>query len=117
MKVIEVAAVCHDANRRFCAALGDLSQPAWEDAPLWQQSSAIDGVRFHLSNPDASDSASHENWLRCKEDEGWVYGEEKDADAKTHPCMVPFEHLPPEQQAKDALFRGIVDALRTLISD
>ncbi|XUM24954.1 RyR domain-containing protein [Bradyrhizobium oligotrophicum S58] len=43
---------------------------------------------------------------------GWVHGEVKDADAKTHPCIVPFDQLPRVQQAKDKLFRAVVAALR-----
>lgn len=107
-----IAKVCHEANRAYCQALGDNSQPAWEEAPRWQQESAVAGVRFHLANPDAGPEASHESWLAQKEADGWVYGEVKDPEAKTHPCMVPFSELPVEQQAKDFIFRSIVHAMR-----
>jgi hypothetical protein len=40
--------------------------------------------------------------------EGWVYGAVKDPEAKTHPCIMPFDDLPPEQRAKDYIFRGVV---------
>lgn len=106
-----IARVCHEANRAYCAATGDASQPAWEDAPPWQRESAVIGVRFHLANPHAGDEASHEEWLRVKRAEGWVYGATKDAAARTHPCMVPFHKLPEEQQRKDTLFRAVVHAL------
>jgi hypothetical protein len=43
-----------------------------------------------------------------KKREGWVYGEEKNAEEKTHPCMVPYDQLPKEQQFKDALFGAVV---------
>jgi hypothetical protein len=49
--------------------------------------------------------------MKEKLDAGWVYGEVKDAEKKTHPCLVPFSELPPFQQQKDSLFCGIVDAL------
>lgn len=26
--------------------------------------------------------------------DGWKYGEAKDPEAKTHPCLVPFDKLP-----------------------
>lgn len=110
-----VARICHEANRAFCRFLGDDSQPAWDDAPDWQRSSAINGVRFHLNNPDAGDSASHDNWMAEKVAAGWVYGETKDPDATppTHHCIVPFERLPRDQQFKDSLFRTIVHAATT----
>jgi hypothetical protein len=44
--------------------------------------------------------------------DGWVYGETKDAEKKTHPCLVPFHELPEFQQKKDKLFCAIVDALK-----
>ena len=106
-----IARVTHEANRAWCAANGDMSQPSWDDAPDWQKDSAISGVWFHVDNPFADDSASHDAWLAEKDADGWVYGDVKDPEKKTHPCMVPFEDLPKVQQLKDALFRGIVHAL------
>lgn len=106
----QVARICHEVNRTYCEALGDTSQVAWEDAPDWQKTSAINGVRFHIENPDAGPSASHENWYKEKEATGWVYGPVKDVEKKEHPCMVPYDQLPPEQRTKDALFIAVVRA-------
>lgn len=108
----EIAKVCHEANRAYCQALGDHSQPAWDEAPPWQRNSAMNGVRFHVENPEAGPEASHVNWMKEKLDDGWVYGETKDESVKTHPCLVPFHELPVEQQAKDYIFRAIVHAMR-----
>lgn len=106
----EIARVCHEVNRAYCEALGDYSQPSWEDAPDWQRDSALKGVDLHLSD-DLPPEASHDSWMAQKVAEGWVYGLVKDPERKTHPCMVPFNQLPPEQQAKDFIFRAIVHAL------
>ena len=107
----DIAAICHEANRMYCLTIGDTSQPDWMQAPEWQKKSAIDGVQFHLDNPNASPSASHESWLKQKEEDGWKYGPVKDADKKEHPCFVPYDQLPEEQRAKDYLFKGICDQL------
>lgn len=112
MKVEQVAAICHETNRAYCELIGDLSQPRWLDAPDWQVTSAINGVQFHLDNPMAGPQASHENWLAEKERDGWVYGPVKDPVKREHPCFRPFSELPANQQAKDRLFKAIVDALR-----
>ena len=114
--VLHIAAECHEMNRAYCLSLGDDSQLPWDDAPEWQQASAIAGVEFHLANPDADDATSHESWTAQKLADGWTYGEVKDADKKTHPCLVPFDHLPSEQQFKDALFRRIVWMLAPLMN-
>jgi RyR domain len=110
MSHAEIARICHEANRALCAAFGDLSQPAWEDAPAWQRESAIKGVQFHLAHPDAGPEASHNAWKAHKEADGWTFGKVKDPDRKMHPCMVPFSMLPTDQQAKDFIFRAIVHA-------
>lgn len=111
MQVADVARVCHEVNRSYCLATGDSSQPTWEDAPEWQKSSAINGVQFHVNNPDASPSASHESWLAQKEAEGWKYGAEKNPETKEHPCFVPYDQLPVEQRAKDYIFSSLVREL------
>lgn len=107
----EVARVAHEINRAYCEALGDQSQPTWADAPQWQRDSAINGVRFHRANPNAKPSHSHESWLIEKAAAGWKYGPVKDPERKEHPCCVPYEDLPPEQKAKDYLFRQVVHSL------
>ena len=111
----QIAIVAREANRAYCETIGDFSQPKWVDAPEWQRKSAINGVRFHIVNPDANYSASHESWLKEKEADGWKYGETKDPEKKEHPCFVPYEELPAEQKVKDALFVGVVRALKVLL--
>jgi hypothetical protein len=111
----EVAKICHEANKALCQTQGDHSQPTWEEAPQWQVDSAINGVQFHLDNPDAGTDDSHKSWLAEKEAAGWKYGAVKDPEKKEHPCFVPYEELPAEQQAKDYLFRGIIHALRSFV--
>ena len=111
MQSNKIAAVAHEVNKAYCEALGDYSQSAWEDAPQWQRDSAIEGVKFHVEHKDAGPAASHNSWMGHKEADGWVYGDVKDMEAKTHPCMVPFDKLPVEQQAKDYIFRAVVRAL------
>jgi hypothetical protein len=108
----KIAQTAHAANKAWCEANGDFSQPSWDIAPDWQRKSAINGVEFHINNPDAGDSASHDNWMAEKIEDGWVYGDVKDPEQKTHPCIVPFEDLPKVQQVKDALFRSIVHAAK-----
>lgn len=104
----KIARTCHEVNRVYCLGHGDQTQPMWKDAPDWQKESAIKGVEFHLANPDSKPEDSHNSWLAEKEATGWVYGEQKDPEAKTHPCMVPYEKLDIVQRMKDTLFLSVV---------
>lgn len=108
MEIEKIAELCHEINRAYCHSIGDDSQPSWSDAPEWQKESAITGVKFHTEH-DTTPEQSHISWMKQKENDGWVYGEVKDPEKKTHPCMVPYNELPQEQRSKDYLFKAICD--------
>jgi len=107
---IQIARVCHEVNRAYCRAIGDDSQPPWEQASDWQRSSCEIGVKEHL-DVGLTPEQSHEIWMEDKRRAGWVYGPVKDPDRKEHPCIVPYAQLPQEQQVKDHLFAAVVRAL------
>lgn len=117
MTLNDIAKVAHELNKAYCEAIGDNSQTSWENAPEWQKLSAIKGVDFHIENPDASPSASHESWMKQKTDEGWKYGPVKNAETKEHPCYVPYDQLPVEQRAKDYIFRQVVHSLKPHLNE
>ena len=109
----QIARVCHEVNRAYCKAIGDNSQLPWEEAPEWQRESARMGVDLHTMG-DFGPEASHISWMQEKVDKGWTYGPIKNEVDKEHPCMVPFDQLPTEQQAKDYIFQAIVHTLKDL---
>ena len=106
----QVARIVHEANRAYCQTIGDNSQVPWDEAPEWQRESASDGVDGIRSGRIGTPEQSHESWLAEKSRTGWIYGPVKDADAKTHPCIVPYAELPDAHQTKDAIFFAIVKA-------
>lgn len=111
VSIDKIAETCHEVNRIYCLSIGDDSQPAWADAPDWQRQSARHGVIFHMENPNAGASASHESWLAEKLADGWVYGSVKDPELKQHPCCVSYDELPMEQRYKDDFFVALVRML------
>ena len=116
MTPTDIAQVAHEVNKAYCESIGDISQPSWVDAPDWQKSSAINGVIFHLENPEAGPSASHESWLKQKTEEGWRYGSVKNPDTKEHPCFLPYDQLPVSQKSKDYLFKQIIHSLSPFLN-
>lgn len=109
MTTQEIARICHDANRAYCITQGDKSQLTWDEAPEWQKESAMAGVGEAMRG--ANPRQLHESWCQFKIDAGWRYGPQKCEYRKTHPCLVAYDELPPEQRLKDALFHAIVAAL------
>jgi hypothetical protein len=115
MTVADIAKVTYEANRAYAQTLGDNSFAPWDEAPDWQKETNIKGVEFRRNNPGCGALEMHQSWMEVKVAEGWVYGETKNPATKEHPCLVAYEKLPPEQQAKDRIFAGIVDALLPLL--
>lgn len=110
----QIAQVAHEVNRAYCQSMGDDSTPSWEGATAAHRNSMINGVRYHIENPGADPRSSHENWLKQKREEGWVYGPVKNESLKQHPCFVPFDNLPTPQKAKDFIFRQVVHSVWAL---
>jgi hypothetical protein len=114
-EIEDVAAACHEINRAYCRLIGDNTQVSWKNAPEWQRTSAINGVKFHLANPNSQPSDSHESWSKEKVADGWSFGPVKDPAKKQHPCLVPFSNLPLHQQMKDFIFLSTVRAAEAII--
>ena len=55
----------------------------------------------------------HEVWAKMRLEEGWVYGEKRNDDLKTNPCIVPYEDLPEEEKAYDR--NTALETLRLII--
>lgn len=115
LDTVFVAKMCHEVNRAYCEALGDHSQVAWKDAEEWQRESAVDGVIYKLIYPLATPAEQHENWCKAKQADGWIYGPEKDAEKRTHPCLVAYDQLPVAQRAKDHIFCAVVATLAPFV--
>ena len=43
----------------------------------------------------------HEVWAVTRIKQGWTYGEQRNDELKTHPCIVPDEDLPEEEKVYD----------------
>ena len=45
----------------------------------------------------------HEVWAENRIKQGWKYGEQRNDEQKTHPCLVPYENLPDEEKEYDRI--------------
>jgi hypothetical protein len=72
-----------------------------------------------MCGPDRKSSPEelHDDWVRAYEAMGWRYGPVRDAEAKTHPDMVPFDDLEQREQDKDAVFIALCEIARQWIRE
>ncbi len=43
----------------------------------------------------------HEVWAETRINQGWMYGEQRNDELKTHPCLIPYEELPESEKEYD----------------
>lgn len=72
-----------------------------------------------MTGPDRKSSPEelHNDWWQAYIDMGWTYGPVRDKVAKTHPDMVPYDDLGPEEKDKDAVFVALCEIARQWIVD
>ncbi len=56
----------------------------------------------------------HENWSLGRIEAGWVYGDERNDELRTTPCLVPYEELSEEEKNFDR--RTAMETLKTIIA-
>lgn len=107
MTVEDIARTAHEVNGAYMSLE---EHKKWEDLPVEEKVSRMQGVaaqlRYGYSAPE-----QHELWMASKIQEGWTYGEQKDSEKKTHPCLVPYADLPEVMKTKDHIFRAVVQSL------
>ena len=113
----QTAEMCHEVNRAYCGSMGDIYQNDWDNLDEDTRESVMEGVQFHWDNPDATEAESHNRWCEVRKEQGWAFGPEKDEEAKTHPNLMPYHTLPPEQQRKDFLFKAVCNTADRMNKD
>lgn len=55
----------------------------------------------------------HDVWAETRINQGWKYGEQRNDEIKTHPCLVPYEELPEEEKIYDRMTS--IDTLKFIL--
>lgn len=106
----QMAGVAHAMNRQFRIALGQAPGPHWNEADEAMKASTVHGVLCALEG--ATPEELHEEWMAFRGSQGWTWGPAKDPAHKRHPCMVPYDKLPPHEKVKDAMFHAVIHLMR-----
>lgn len=62
------------------------------------------------------DADRHEAWMKMHVESGWVYGEQFDPAAKTHPNLKPWDELTPSTRSKAKIFDIISKTAAQLVA-
>jgi hypothetical protein len=81
------------------------SQP-WDSESDLLRDTLINAVR--MIRMGYTNEEMHNEWCDRYRASGWVYGPEKNAIKKTHPCLVSYYELPAKQRHKTEVIRAIV---------
>jgi hypothetical protein len=106
-QITAIAKMCHGVLSAYCLALREEQLP-WDKLSDEAQDKIIGRVAFLILNPEAKPQANHDIWMFKMLSNGWKYGKVNDTAKKKHSSLVPFHHLPTEQQDKDHIFNEIV---------
>lgn len=99
----KIATICHEAIRGLQIATGDtMPSDPWLVAPAWQRQIVIEGVQ--RARRVITPREHHAAWMEAMQLDGWRWGPVKNWDVKTHPNLVAYDDLPPEEKDKDELF-------------
>jgi hypothetical protein len=109
----EIARVAHEANRAVTQIVQDVPvQPSWDEIDPDMRASCIKGVAFGIEHPATTAEEMHEEWCKERRAQGWVLGDVKDPEKKTHPALRPYHELSLGTRQKDVVFRAIIQAFR-----
>jgi len=108
----DIARLVVNTNADYSLALGEQAVTYWDATSPEVRASIIRGIISALRY-DPTPAQNHQNFIDDRTKEGWTYGPEKNAEAKTHPDMIPFEQLPADQKAKNFIFLSLVKSLKS----
>ena len=85
--------------------------------PVWETGYMKGGIVMYIPKPIDTSSIQlpedllelteeiaeqvHEIWAKGRIAEGWTYGERRDDEKKTTPCLVPYSELPESEKEYD----------------
>jgi hypothetical protein len=101
-------------NRDTARAFADFLQKAGYDYGL-DNISYVEADKFTEKETLDIAKTAHDVWVESKKAAGYIYGETKNANKKTHPLLIEWDKLPKEEQQKDIdIAENIIPMMRSV---
>lgn len=110
----DIVQIAYAAMRQMDVNFGD-DIPDWGELTDDEQQFLRQVISEYLDHADWSAEQQHESWLDRRRLEGWTYDPVANLAVKKHPHMVPWNKLPPREQAKARLTASAVRDLAPML--
>ena len=104
-----ITKTAYEVCRAYSQGIGRGALP-WENMSKSQRLRGMEAVEMLLSKGVKSPSAVHDLWISNMISDGWVYGKDFCGEKLTHPMMLNYKSLPPQERTKDKLFSIVVNS-------
>jgi hypothetical protein len=101
----EIAKICHNTHVRYCSNMNLKGMTlSWNDVQENHKNIIKDSLQKIINGEIKNPKESHNNFVKQKEKEGWVYGEDYSLEDKINPRLTDFENLSINDKVKEILF-------------
>ena len=108
----QIAKTAHAVHLAYCEEVGLNTQPEWGKVDETHKAVVINSVEKIITGTVNTVEDSHDNFIKMKHSQGWVFGEEYNIDKLTNPRMVHFSRLTDHQRIKERLFFECVKSFK-----
>lgn len=117
LKVRDLAKICYEAVKSYAETQNDHHHRRWNNLAEEHKQTLVDGVLFHITNPEAGPEAAH--LMRCSHlmEKGWRWGPVKAIEDRQSPLLVAFDNLSGVQQMKYLIFCTMAVNLARFVED
>lgn len=104
LEISIIAKKCHEANNDLLIKNNKEPLVSWSKLDNNTTFLNIKSVNRIIDNPDITPEEIHDEWVKNKKRDGWVYGKVKDDVNKTHPLIIAYDKMSDFDKEKDILF-------------
>ena len=115
--LLDIAQECHAKNNELMMMNGEEQRGSWETLDRHTKFITLKSVIKALENPNLTAKEMHDEWMNNKIEDGWKFGDVKDAELKTHPLIIDFELMNDIDKMKDQNFIDVCNKYREIYDE